>query len=303
MKAKMTPATQELRQKLDFYIQRKLAPEPAVHGVVAIGSLASGLARPDSDIDAVLFLDPYDDYIAPAEAIWRPYDDSFHSIFSQEPGLKEDGIEIDLTRLDLAQWDNPDFSWPEERRSELSQGWIAFDRTGRIGQLIAKRTHYDDTTRIQRLDEAITWMDQHLGGDGPQIRWESLGPLIAQDRLQAAYGYLIQALFAYNRHWRPWRNREMSVLQKLPWLPENFQTRLFYAANAPSLDYQGYMQRVEYLRGLFADLLARLVVDGDYGNDPIGEAFIRDNEEPGRAWNMDQWNRLHRERKVRNASP
>ena len=30
----------------------------------------------------------------------------------------------------------------------------------------------------------------------------------------------------------------------------------------------------------------------------IGEAFIRSHEEPGRAWNMDEWNAQHRSRKV-----
>ncbi len=302
MMVKMSPATLAKRNQLAYFIQRKLAPEPAVQGVVAIGSLVSGLARSDSDIDAVLFLEPYDDYIAPAEAIWRPSDDSFYSIFSQETGLKEEGIQIDFARLALAQWSDPDFSWPEGRRAELSQGWIAFDRDGRVGQLIAERTRYDHNTRMQRLDEAITWMDQHLGGKGPQVRWESLEPLIAHDRLQAAYEYLVQAFFAYNRRWRPWRNREMSALLKLPWLPEAFHTRLLYAANAPSLDYLGYMQRVENLRELFDDVLARLVADGDYGDDPIGEAFIRDTQEPGRAWNMDEWNRIHRQRNAGKAT-
>jgi len=123
------------------------------------------------------------------------------------------------------------------------------------------------------------------------VRWQSLGPLRAHDRLAAAYDCLVQALFAGNRRWRPWRNREMSYLLALPWLPDDFEARVLSALNAPAHDPAGYAARVAALRGLFADILARLVADGDYpADDPIGAAFVRSHEEPGRAWNMDAWN-------------
>jgi len=155
---------------------------------------------------------------------------------------------------------------------------------------------YADVIRIAKLDEAITWLDQHLSGDGSQYRWDSLGSVIAHDRLQAAYEYLVQALFAYNRRWRPWRNREMSSLLALPWLPEDFADRVVGTLITSSLDYAGYLARVDDLRGLFQDLTSRLVTDGEYGDDVISEAFIRSHDEPGRAWNMDEWNRKHAER-------
>jgi hypothetical protein len=71
------------------FIERELVPEPAVQAVIGIGSIVSGLARPDSDIDAIIFLDPFDWYIVPAEFKWCPSDNSFHSIFSQVPGPEE----------------------------------------------------------------------------------------------------------------------------------------------------------------------------------------------------------------------
>lgn len=150
--------------------------------------------------------------------------------------------------------------------------------------------------RTARLDEAITWLDQHLSGEGPQRRWDSLGAAIAHDRLQAAYDYLVQALFAYNRRWRPWRSREISYLLALPWLPAGFADRALAASSAPSPGYAGYMARVHTLRALFQDLTARLIADGEYGQDAVAEAFIRSHDEPGRAWNMDEWNVRHHRR-------
>jgi hypothetical protein len=280
---------------LRVFIERELEPEPAVQAVVGIGSIASGLARQDSDIDAIVFLDPFNWYIIPAEFKWCLADNTFHSIFNQA-SVAEKWMQFDFARLDLAQWADAFFEWPEERCAELHEGWLAFDRSGKVAELIETRTTYTDAIRTAKLDEAITWLDQHLSDDGPQVRWDSLGPVIAYDRLQAAYDYLVQALFAYNRCWRPWRNREMSSLLALSWLPENFATRIPAALGISSLDYIGYMSRVNCLQGLFLDITNRLVSDGEYGEDVISEAFIRSHDEPGRAWNMEEWNRKHAER-------
>jgi hypothetical protein len=162
-----------------------LYPNQQVQAVIGIGSIASGLAQSDSDIDAIIFLDPLDWYIVPAEFIWRPSDSSFHSIFSSEPELEED-IQFDCARFDLAQWADPSYKWPEERCAELYAGWLAFDRSGQVTEMITMRTAYSDKIRTAFLDEAIVWLDQHLSVDRPQRRWERLGSVIAHDRLQAA---------------------------------------------------------------------------------------------------------------------
>jgi hypothetical protein len=88
----------------------------------------------------------------------------------------------------------------------------------------------------------------------------------------------------------------MSSLLALSWLPENFATRVPAALGISSLDYIGYMSRVNCLRGLFLEITNRLVSDGEYGEDVISEAFISSHAEPGRAWNMEEWNRKHAER-------
>lgn len=290
----MTPATQEKRARFLQFMEKVLLPETAVQAAVGIGSIATGLMRPDSDIDVILFLDPYDLYIVPAEAIWLAADDSFHSIFSKDEAIQQ-GLQLDFMRYRWQQWRNPAFAWPEERLSELASGWIAFDRHGEVTQQIQQRSAYPNELRQARLDEAITWLDQHLGWGAPQSNWEALGPAIAHDRLQAAYHYLVDGLFAYNRRWRIWRNRQMGSLLQLPWLPDGLANDILQVANAPSLDYAGYLARVDKLTFYFEAFQQRLVADGDY-RKPVDEAFIRSSEEPGRAWNMAEWNAKRQER-------
>ena len=290
----MTPATKEKRSQLQEFIRVALEPFPELVGVVGIGSLATGRCRPDSDIDAVIFFDPLDLYIVPAEAIWLPHADTFHSIFAEGEAIQATGIPLDFLRLDYQLWARPEFDWPEARRAELSQGWIAHDRDGRVAELIATRTRYDDSLQLARLDDAVTWMDQHLNWDAPEQNWQALGPTIAHDRLQAAFQYMVGALFAYNRRWLPWRNRQMSALLALPWLPPHFEDWVLVANNAPALDKMGYDRRVQALQTLFGDILRQLQQAGLYGDDPISEAFIRSSEEPGRAWNMAEFNQRRR---------
>ncbi|MCB8978856.1 MAG: nucleotidyltransferase domain-containing protein [Ardenticatenaceae bacterium] len=290
----MTPATQEKRAQFLAFMERVLLPETAVQAVIGIGSIATGRMRPDSDIDIILFLDPYDLYIVPAEAYWLAADDSFHSIFSEDETIQR-GLQLDFMRYNWQQWCDPNFAWPEERLSELASGWIAYDGHGEVTRQIQERSIYPDDLRQARLDEAITWLDQHLGWDAPQTNWKSLGPAIAHDRLNAAYHYLVDGLFAYNGRWRTWRNRQMSCLLQLPWLPAGLADDILQVANAPSLDYAGYMARVEKLTAYFEALQEQLIADGDY-TEPVDEAFIRSHEEPGRAWNMAEWNAKRRER-------
>lgn len=288
-----TPSALQKRRELSSFIAEVLVLHPAVQGVLGIGSIATGHARPDSDIDAVVFLDPYDLYSIPAESFWYRPEGTFHSIFNVPAERQADGLFLDMQRLALREWADPAFAWPEGRRAELANAWLAFDRTGAVAQLVAERTTYPEELRIERIDDAVIWLDQHLGDDGPDVRWNSLAPALAHDRLHAAYGYLVQALFAYNRHWQPWRNREMSYLLRLPWRPAGFAERVLTALNAPSLDRAGYDARVTVLRELFADLLTQLRDAGVYTKDPVSEAFIRRHPGPGWAWNMSAWNHHH----------
>lgn len=288
----MTPETDQKRKQFQQFIEDVLMGETAVKGVVAIGSMATGHMTPQSDIDAIIFLDPFDYYIVPAEAIWQPDENTFYSIFNEQVT----GLPVDFARLNWPQWSNPDFVWPEGRQAELSLGWIAYDPDGAVKALIDQRTTYPDDLRLERLDQAIVWLDQHLNNEKPQQIWQTLGPVIAHDRLSAAYQYLVQALFAYNRQWQPWRNREMQSLLKLAWLPSEFDERVLTAVNAPNLEIDGYLIRVQTLSDLFTDLLSQLVANGDYSNTPIDQAFIRSSEEPGRAWNMEEWNKFRRAR-------
>ena len=162
-------------------------------------------------------------------------------------------------------------------------------------QLIKERTKFTDELRQSRLDEAFLQLDQLLNASKAERTWETLGSSIAHDYLHSAYNYLVQAIFAYNRRWRPWRSRELSYLFKLPWLPEGFEGQILLATNALSVTQDGYQQRLTLLRQFFDELVVKCQRDELYGLNAGSEAFIRQHDEPGRDWNMVEWNMKHKE--------
>jgi hypothetical protein len=289
----MNTAAKRKRIELSTFIQREVITEPSVQGLVAIGSVATGMARADSDIDAVVFLEPFDLYAIPAEFQWQPDQCTFHGI----SGEVENAIQFDFKRLDLMKWSMPTHVWPEPICAELGEGWLAFDRNDQIYQLVAERTKFSDEIRQLRLDEAFVQLDQLLNVSKSERTWATLGSSMAHVRLHSAYDYLIQAIFAYNRRWRTWRSRELSYLIKLPWLPERFEEQVLLATNALSVTQDGYQQRLTILRHFFDELVVKCQQDRLYGLNVVDEAFIRQNDEPGRDWNMEEWIRSHRQRR------
>src|SRR5262245_45502827 len=167
----MNLATQRKRTELSRFIQREVIRETSVQGVVVIGSVAKGIARADSDIDAVVFLDPFDLYAVPAEFKWQPEEGTCHGIFSDV----KYSIQLDFNRLDLQEWSKPTHAWPETLCAELGNGWLAFDRHDQIRKLIAERTWFSDEIRQERLDDVIVCLDWLLNASSSERTWETLG--------------------------------------------------------------------------------------------------------------------------------
>ena len=139
----MTPDTLSKRHDLMRAIAHLLEPHDCVQGVVAVGSVATNTARSDSDIDAIVFMSPLDRYIVPAEALWRPKDDSFHSIFATDVG--EDAIPLDLMLRDFDLWRDSEAPWTDAQKAGLVEAWIAFDRHGDVATMIQEKTTYTET--------------------------------------------------------------------------------------------------------------------------------------------------------------
>jgi hypothetical protein len=283
--------SQRLLRGLETYIRREIAQEDAVKGIAVVGSVAVGTAGQESDVDAIAFMSPVDLYAMPAECRWSPSTGAYASIF--DDGAAADSIQLDFTRVDFGSWAAPGFAAPEGYRAELASSFIAFDRNGDVAPLVAAIAAYDDSLRTPRLDESLCRLDDALSWGDATSDWEALGPVIAHDRLQAAYEALVGGLFAYNSAWRPWRSRETRALLALSALPETMVRDPLSCVAAIGHGFNGYASRRASLEECFDWLSTMLRDDPSYGDDPVDAAFIRAHEEPGRAWNLADWVARH----------
>ncbi|WP_203566405.1 nucleotidyltransferase domain-containing protein [Aestuariimicrobium ganziense] len=129
--------------------------------------------------------------------------------------------------------------------------------------------------------------------DDPDSTWQTLGPAEAHDRLNALWEALVAGCYAVNSTWLPYRGRAARGLGSLDWSWP--QDDLLTLVAAPGHDQQAHHRRAEALTAAFEALLERLRDEVDYGDDPIFAAFLRALDEPGRAWNMDEWNSRRRD--------
>jgi hypothetical protein len=167
---------------------------------------------------------------------------------------------------------------------------ISGDRDGSKLTLLDKRTEYDDKTRKQRIDEFILAFDYIIAEKKYEETWDRYGSLAAISRLDVVLDSLIGALFAYNRKWRFFKDREIEFLLRLPWLPKEFDRRVLQAITVTDMSRDGYLKKAAAIEGMSKEIINKLTIESFYGEDPAAEAFIRSHSEPGRAWNMKEWN-------------
>ena len=55
---------------------------------------------------------------------------------------------------------------------------------------------------------------------------------------------------------------------------------------------------VRGLSGADVARLNQLIANGDYSHAPVDQAFMRLHEEPGRSWNIEEWNKFRNARKL-----
>lgn len=291
----LSAATHRLRAQLGDFITRHVAPHPTIKAVVVYGSVASGAATESSDVDAFVFMDPVDPWLLPAEAIWNPEEDSFRSIFSERPVVPGE-LQLDLTRVSL-QERRGDAPWPPADRAALTHRWVAFERPGTdVESLVVERIAMSERERRTALDAALLAADGLL--ENPETLWER-DELEALDALNAMWEAVMAGTYAINRVWMPYRGRGVRGLRRLPWRGALGDDLLMRCVATDGTDRAAFVKRAAALTRAHEALLAHLQDDPEFGEDPTFAAFLRAHDEPGRAWNIEEWSARHRGRRHR----
>jgi predicted nucleotidyltransferase len=264
------------------FVHRKLDVWPEFVAALIVGSVAHGEARSDSDVDCVLVFDKLGEAIVPAEFVWVPATDAYHTIFEVE-ATEVGGIQIDAKRVALDELRREE--WPESFKHELAHALVLYDRRQAVAEILKERVAYPEPLRLSRIRDHSAWAAYYLE------EWRLLGWLDrggvegAHDQLTVAFEELIQLLHAYNREWLPWRYRWMVSAQGLSWLPDDYPQRAVEITSRVSASKESILKRRGEISSLLDDILDRLRSDGiSAGPD---EAFIAAHLGLGYAHNFD----------------
>ncbi len=269
-------------------LDRHLAPVRSFVGAVLIGSRIHDEHRPGSDVDCVLIFEEVDDRVIPGEFVWTPDDDAFHSIF-EVAATEVGGLQVDAIGRRLSWAEFSEGPWPEGLTHDLALSRVVFERGRDVSGLIARRTLYGDDIQLERLGDAMAWLDYHLEAWRLEL-WVQRGGLIgAHDQLDAAFEQLVSALHAYNRRWMPWRYRRLVSALKLPWLPADFAEHVESLRTDPTS--ASLEARAEILRRLQSELMSKL--DDEGLGDDVRKRWSLPFRGLGFASSMDAWQQAH----------
>lgn len=270
------------------FVHRKLEVWPECVAVLIVGSIAHGEARSDSDIDCVLVFDKVDEAIVPAEFVWVPATDSYHTIFDVEAS-EVGGIQIDAKRIALDHFRHQE--WPEGFKHELAHALVLYDRHQSVAEIIKKRVTYPESLRHSRVRDHLSWAEYYFA-EWRLLGWIDRGGIeSAHEQLTAAFEELIQLLHAYNREWLPWRYRWMVSAQRLSWLPSDYPKRVVKITSRVAANTESVLKRRGEIISMLDDTRDRLQSEGLLADS--GEAFIAAHPGLGYAHNFDAWKDAH----------
>ncbi len=273
-----------------LFVRRKLEVWPEFVAALVVGSVAHGEARADSDVDCVLVFDTLDEAIVPAEFVWVPATDTYHTIFEVEAS-DVGGIQIDAKRVALADFRGQE--WPESFKHELAHAIVLSDRRQSVAAILEGRLAYPESLRLSRIRDHVGWAGYYLE-EWRLLSWLDRGGIEgAHDQLTAAFEEIIQLLHTYHREWMPWRYRWMVSAQRLPWLPDDYARRVVEVTSRIAATKESVLTRRSEFVLMLDTILDRLESEGLLAG--LDEAFIASHPGLGYAHNFDAWREAHRE--------
>ncbi|CAN5520235.1 hypothetical protein BH09CHL1_BH09CHL1_13010 [soil metagenome] len=270
------------------FVRRKLEIWPEFVAALIVGSVAHGEARSDSDLDCVMVFDKLDEAIVPAEFVWVPATDTYHTIFEVDASDVV-GIQIDAKRIELDEFRHQE--WPEGFKHELAHALVLYDRQQSVSKILESRLAYPEPLRLARMHTHLGWVGYYLE-EWRLLRWLERGGIgDTHDQLTAAFEELMQLLHAYNSEWLPWRNRWMASTRRLSWLPHGFPQRSVEITSRIDATKESVLKRRHEINFMLDETLDRLQSEGII-SDP-DEAFIAAHPGLGYAYNFDAWRKAH----------
>ena len=230
---------------------KRLSRHKSVVGALFIGGIARGFADKYSDVDILLFLDHEDAAICP---LVRSLAEESENRFSLETD-----IEVHVLEEYIQQ------DWDEYLKSDMSKSVVAFDRHGRLSELLKKKLEVAEEgwqLRIAKLMIYISWYCFPEKERVPSMidLWSDRGnPASAQYAVSYTLESIVELLYVLNRCFLPAPKWRIYNISQLTWLPKNYADALTDAMLIREISVEDARRRARALAPIWHEMLSRIL--------------------------------------------
>ncbi len=191
-------------------LARQVAEDPTIDAVILTGSVPRGTARPDSDLDCYVVVDPaeYERRQAAGDLAWMAG--------CEYPGGYVDGKVVTLEILEAAAERGS-----EPTRASFSPASVVYSRIGDLTPLVARIAVYPEANRAENMKDFFSAACLNATYFGPQAL-QSGNAFLATHAVAMTVLYSGRAVLAHNRILYPCPKQLMAAVAAVPERPEGF---------------------------------------------------------------------------------
>lgn len=247
----------EIRTRVMPYIQR-LSKQEYVEGMVLLGGLSNTSNRDFmdkfSDVDMSIFIDGS-----------RTKFTSFNQLPDFEFHIPYQGEMLEINVHQQFIEDEINKEWDESKKEAYSYtSEIVIDRHGKIADLIASKTAFNDEYRRRRLSIILSqyyW----LVNINPLRQVERGYCLNGMDLLNTGIDLLLEGIYLYNRRYRPHPKWRVEIAFDLEWTPDNMKELLTESFQTEAFNKETILRRKNSLGKMFVQLEKKVTSEGLFG--------------------------------------
>ncbi len=189
---------------------------------------------------------------------WLPQFD-FHVKLSEPiEGLEDIEFNVHQQILSLEQ----EHEWDEGKKEAYSRGNVVYDRKGFLTKFLEEKLAYNEEECQRKLIEIVGQFSWY-GEINPRRQIERGFIHNAHDLLNQTEEMIVEALFLFNRRYRPHKKWRLETSFRLPWTPINYEIHMKEAILVKDYTPEDIERRILALKAIIIPLQEQLIANGD----------------------------------------
>jgi len=245
-------------ENLVYDFVERLKNKKEVEGIVLLGGLGvRNFLDKHSDVDIAVFVN-YQDHELKLPPAWLPRFDFHVKLPKPIEGIED--IEFNVHQQILSA--ELDHEWDEGKKEAYSRGNVVYDRRGFLTKFLEDKLAYSAEERQRKLIEIIGQLPWY-SEINPRRQIERGFIHNAHDLLNQTGEMIVEALFLFNRRYRPHKKWRLETSFRLPWVPRKYEVYMKEALLIKDYTPEDIERRIVVFKQLIAPLQEQLIANDD----------------------------------------